>query len=232
MPPRLVHLYQERHRIGIGLERRRIDVDVGEPKEVGGVEVALALEELVLREEPARLAHEEFAYERGIDLLGPLNLHFADHGPFAGLHVHRHLGGVGVLVGLEAREDARGGVPPIAQPAPDGIGGDLHDVSVERITLAEGKVHQRLRPQLFREGVETGDGEVGDEGRRSLHDLEDDVDVLGGAPDEGVDLDVRKTAPPVEDLEPDDVAAELLLVEVALLTEPEPAEGYGAGEPA
>ncbi len=75
------------------------------------------------------------------------------------------------------------------------------------------------------------DGEVGDDDRIAFLDVKGDVDALGLPPDGGVHLGVGIAGPAIEHDDADHVAAEFLLVEVALLAEPEPAEEEGAGEP-
>jgi hypothetical protein len=62
--------------------------------------------------------------------------------------------------------------------------------------------------------------------------VEGDVHILRLADHGGVDLGVGESAPAVEHVESDDVAAELLLVEVALFAQTEEADEEGAREPA
>ncbi len=70
VPLGLVDLHQKRHRIRVRAERGRIDVDRREAEEVRAVQIALALEQLVLRVAGGPAAHEQIAHHVGLDPLG------------------------------------------------------------------------------------------------------------------------------------------------------------------
>ena len=120
----------------------------------------------------------------------------------------------------------------VSQTSRDGVSAGLHQKPIEGIALLKRQVTHREHACAISQGVETRNGERGDDDRLTFFDVERNVDVFGRTMDDGVDYGVVVTAPLIQNAQPNDVAPELLRVKISLCTEAQPPHHQATSEPA
>ena len=135
-------------------------------------------------------------------------------------------------VGHELAEHVHRRVAPVPEPQLHRVDARLQSREVERLSHPERQVLRHFLLPLRRQGIEPEERQLLQHDRRTLGDLERDVDVARRALDDRVHRRRRESAPPVQHLDPQHVTLQFPLVHVLLGPEPDPLHEADPRKPA
>ena len=228
VPWRLDHAHHHPD-AGIAGRRRRVrQYDVDRPEQTQPVQVALRQVELLLAEPVPWLDRKHPPYRRGVDLLRSIDQHLPHPHLRPGKRFQRggrpQRGDVDVVVA----QDVGVRIALIPQPAHDRIAGGLEQQPVEGVANLERQV--ALQARQVENPVEPLQLERRQPHRIPFVEAKLDIHVPALALDQRVHDNVHIAALTVQQHQPDDVAAELELVERPLLPESHPAQEWAGRE--